>query len=73
MSKPRSRHGRTAYYRPKDRDASRPAMKPLFGELVEWWLGGVSDKDDAYPGQQRWHTDDDRFQGFWVPDEDLED
>jgi hypothetical protein len=69
----RSRYRRTAYFRPKDQESLRPEVKPLFGELVEWWLGGVSGVDEPFPGQQRWHTDDERFDGLWVPDEDLED
>lgn len=73
MSKPHSRYRRSAYFRPKDRETLRPEIKPLWGELVEWWLGGVSGKDEDYPGQQRWHTDDDRFAGLWAPDQDLED
>jgi hypothetical protein len=73
MNRPPSRYKRTAYFRPKDQGTLRPDIKPLFGELVEWWLGGVNSKDEDFPGQQRWHTNDDRFQGLWVPDEDLED
>jgi hypothetical protein len=73
MSKPQSRYRRTAYFRPKDRDTLRPEIKPLWGELIEWWMGGVSGKDEDFPGQRRWHTSDERFDGLWVPDQDLED
>jgi hypothetical protein len=60
-----------ATFTPRCLDTLRPELRPLIGETVEWWCGGVSGKDEPYPGQRRWHTNDPRFDGYWSPDEDL--
>jgi hypothetical protein len=69
------RHGekRIAAFRPKEVETVRPELLPLIGEVAEWRWAGQQGDDDKFPGQAIWNTDDARFQGYWVPDEDLED
>ena len=61
-----------ARFKPKRLDTLRPEFRPLIGEVVTWRYAGTSDEDEPYPGQQRWQTDDERFEGYWTPAEDLE-
>ena len=60
-----------ARFQPTRVDNLRPELAPLIGEVVEWRCFDYGEADARYPGQYRWTTDDERWQGWWVPDEDL--
>jgi hypothetical protein len=62
----------TAKFMPKRLDDVRPELVPLIGEKATWRYAGTGRHGEPYPGQHRWDTRDERFQGHWAPDEDLE-
>lgn len=62
---------KTATFSPRDTESLRPELRSCIGITVDWRWAGKSDDDEPYPGQDRWNTNDERFQGYWVPDEDL--
>lgn len=64
---------RVAAFHPMRLDTLRPEFLPLVGEVATWRYAGVGGAHDDYPGQYRWDTDDPRWLGYWVPDEDLKD
>ena len=62
---------RRATFAPKKLSDLRPEMFALIGVTVSWRYAGTGGDDEPYPGQHRWDTNDERFEGHWVPDEDL--
>jgi hypothetical protein len=61
----------SAEFRPKKLDDLKPKMHALIGVHALWYCVGTSGADEPYPGQTRWMTRDERFDGKWVPAEDL--
>lgn len=61
-----------AEFRPKVLDDLRDGFSALVGARVKWRPAYRGDADESYPGQMRWVTNDERFEGLWVPAEDLQ-
>lgn len=71
-------YSRRGTFRPKRVDNLRPEVSVLIGRALLWRFAGVSDDDEAYPGQSRWMPDrshDDELGPaamYWSPEEDIE-
>lgn len=68
-----------AKFQPKKLETLRPCMVSLIGKTFTWNYAGISDDNEAFPGQTRWmiareHDAEipDECKGRWAPEEDLE-
>lgn len=61
-----------ATFLPKRTDDLREEIRSLIGETVEWECADYGSEGEPYEGQYRWYTSDPRWEGHWVPDEDLQ-
>ncbi len=68
-----------ARFQPKDTATLKPFMHSQIGKVYNWDYAGMSDDDEAFPGQTRWmpareHDTEmpEECRGRWVPEEDLE-
>jgi hypothetical protein len=62
-----------AAYRPKRTDDLRYGLDALIGEIAVWYVSFFQDSEgNPYKGQQTFQTMDKRWDGYWVPECDLE-